>query len=105
MKKIFSREYSPTTGNTSLFVMVCILVFIIPVFPVASHRLLYNFSFTAVYFIAILSVDSKRKIIFWGAIAAMITEWLASYLDLIALEVLSHLVNLVFFTVIVLKMI
>jgi hypothetical protein len=54
---------------------------------------------------AVIAVDNKRKLIFWGALVAVIAEWLASYWDLIHLEFFSHLINLVFFVMIVSKMI
>jgi len=105
MESIFSKEYRPTSGNTSLFIMVCFTVFIIPIFPITYHRMLYNLSYTVVFFMAVIAVDDRRKMIFWGAIFAIITEWLASFLDLLYLELFSHLVNIIFFIVIVSKMI
>ena len=104
MKTIFTRQYSPTTGNTSLFIVVCFTIFIIPIFPFSYHRIFYNLAFTLIFFMAVVSVDTGRKIILWGAILAIITEWWASYYDLIYLEVFSHLVNLVFFIIIIAKM-
>ena len=105
MLRIFTKEYSPTTGNTSLFALVCFTVFIIPLFPITHHSLLYNISYTVIFFMAVIAVDNRRKLLFWGAMVAVITEWLASYFNLIYLEIFSHLVNLVFFAFIVSKMI
>jgi len=105
MLKIFEKKYSPTSGNTSLFVMVCFTVFCIPLLPLESHRIVYNLSFTALFFMAVIAVDTGRKLILWGAIIATITEWWAFYFDIIYLAISSYLVNLVFIIIIVGKMI
>jgi len=105
MESLLTKEYSPTTGNTSLFVVVCFTVFMIPLFPIRLHSLIYNLSFTVIFFMAIIAIDNRRKLVFWGAVVAVITEWLASYFDMIHLEIFSHLINLVFFIMIVSKMI
>jgi len=105
MKNIFAKKYTPTTGNTSLFVMVFFTIILIPLFPVNAHRLLYNFSYTAIFFIAIFSVQTKRRFILWGAIVATITEWMAAYLDMVYLLEISYAVNVMFFALVVGKMI
>jgi hypothetical protein len=105
MLKIFEKEYSPTSGNTSLFVMVCFTVFFIPLLPVESHRIVYNLSYTTLFFMAVIAVDTGRKLILWGAIIATITEWWAFYHDINYVAITSYLVNLLFIIIIVGKMI
>ena len=105
MKKIILKKYTPTAGNTALLVMVFFTIFIIPIFPVTAHRILYNFSYTAIFFTAIFSVQTKRRFVFWGAIIATIIEWLSAYLDLIYLLEFSYIVNVLFFAFVVGKMI
>ena len=105
MKGIFIKGYSPTAGNTSLLVMVFFTIFLIPLFPVTAHRLMYNLSYTAIFFIAIFSVQTKRRFILWGAIVATITEWMASSLDMVYLLEISFAVNVMFFALVVGKMI
>jgi hypothetical protein len=105
MENRFIKKYSPTAGNTFLLLMVFFTIFLIPLFPVSAHRILYNLSFTAIFFVAIFSVQTKRRFIVWGAILATITEWMAAYLDMFYLLEISFLVNVIFFAVIVGKMI
>jgi len=105
MENIFTKKYSPTAGNTSLLVMVFFTIFLIPLFPITAHRILYNLSFTAIFFMAIFSVQTKRRFILWGAIVATVTEWMASYLDLLYLLEISYFVNVIFFSLVVGKMI
>jgi len=105
MENIFTKRYSPTTGNTALLVMVFFTIFLIPLFPVTAHRILYNLSYTAVFFLAIFSVQTKRRFVFWGAIVATITEWMASYLNMPYLLEISYAINVIFFALVVGKMI
>ena len=105
LNELLRKKYSPTVGNTTLLLMVLFTIFIIPLFPVGAHRIMYNLSFTAIFFMALFSVETKRQLIFWIAVIATITEWMASYLDLIFLIEISYGVNVIFFTIVVMKMI
>jgi hypothetical protein len=105
MENILTKKYSPTVGNTTLLVMVFFTIFLIPLFPVIAHRILYNLSYTAIFFLAIFSVQTKRRFVFWGAIVATITEWMAAYLDMLYLLEISFVVNIIFFALIIGKMI
>ena len=105
LKDLLEKKYSPTAGNTSLLIMVLFSIFIIPLFPMVVHRVLYNISYTVIFFMAIFSVESKRSIILWIAIIATITEWMAAYLDLIYLVEISYAVNVFFFALVVSRLI
>ena len=105
MEKLLSKRYSPTVGNTSLFIMVCFTIFTIPLFPVEVHRILYNLSFTAIFVMAVFSVEGKRHIILGIAAIATITEWMAAYMDLTYITIISYGINVIFFTIVVGKMI
>jgi hypothetical protein len=105
IKNTFIKKYSPTIGNTSLLVMVFFTIFIIPLFPFAIHKLLYNLSYTTIFFMAIFSVETKRRFIFWIAIIATIAIWIAAYLDLIYILEISYAASLIFFSIVVGKLI
>ena len=105
MENLFSKRYSPTAGNTLLFIMVCFTIFAIPLFPVEAHRILYNLSFTAIFVMAVFSVEGKRHIILGIAAIATITEWMAAYMDLTYITIISYGINVIFFTIVVGKMI
>ena len=104
-KNIVIKKYSPAVGNTSLLVMVFFTIFIIPLFPIITHKLLYNLSYTAIFFMAIFSVETKRRFIFWIAITATIAIWMAAYLDLIYLLEVSYAASVIFFSIVVGKLI
>jgi hypothetical protein len=103
--ELLEKQYTPTSGNTSLLMMVLFTIFIIPLFPITIHRFLFTISFTAIFFMAIFSVETKRGVVIWIAIIATITEWMASFLDIVYLIEISYGVNVIFFTIVVLKMI
>jgi hypothetical protein len=105
MENFFSKRYSPTASNASLFVMVCFTIFAIPLFPIEAHRILYNFSFTAIFVMAVFSVEGRRHIILGIAAIATITEWMAAYMDLTYITIISYGINVIFFTIVVGKMI
>ena len=54
---------------------------------------------------AVLSIERERNTILWIAIAATLTEWIAYYLQMPLLVSVSLGVNLIFFTVVVMKII
>ena len=105
MRELIPKKYSPTTGNSSLLGLVFFTIFIIPVFPQESHRLLYNISYTLIFVLAVLSIEQERNTILWIAIVATLTEWIAFYLQMPLLVSISLGVNLIFFTLVVVKMI
>jgi hypothetical protein len=105
MENIFTKKYSPTAGNSTLLFMVFFTIFVIPLFPLPAHRILYTISYTAIFFIAIFSVETKRRFLLWGAIIATITEWMAAYLEMLYLLEISYMINLIFFTFVVSKLI
>jgi len=105
MENIFTRKYSPAAGNSTLLFMVFFTIFVIPLFPLITHRLLYNVSYTAIFFLAIFSVETKRRFLIWGAIIATITQWMAAYLKMFYLMELSYTINLLFFSLVVGKII
>ena len=94
LKQLFMKEYTPTRGNTALLFMVFFTVFLIPLLPAVLHRV-----------VAIYSVETKRGLILWIAVIATATEWLASSLDLRFLILISYSVNILFFAIVVFKMI
>jgi hypothetical protein len=54
---------------------------------------------------AVFSVQTKRRFVLWGAIVATITEWIALYLNMPYLLEISYAINVIFFALVVGKMI
>jgi hypothetical protein len=88
-----------------LLALVIVYLFILPGFPVALHKPLYNILITAILVFAALSMDRERKRIFIIAIVTIVAEWIAYFFDMSALMTLSQTVLLLYFVLIVIGLI
>jgi len=80
-------------------------IFIIPFFPMAWYHVLSQSFYSLIFLTAIFTLDTQRKPIFVIAIIALITEWIAGWIDASILYYISNLVNVLFFQIIIIKMI
>lgn len=92
-------------SNLLLLIFVCFFIFFIPFFPVGWHKTIGTIIFSAIFFISIFTLDTWRKQMFTVAIIALLTEWIAFWLDMPGLNLISSLTNIVFFQIIVVKLI
>ncbi len=97
MHKNFSENQWSHAGSSSLLLMVVITIFVLPVFPLALHRLLYNIAFTIIFFLAMLAIEKRRSRFYWMAVVAVVSEWVSFFLDLPSMMVLSVTINIFFF--------
>lgn len=88
-----------------LLIFAFFFIFIIPFFPIAWHRVLGQIFYSIIFFTAIFTLDNGRKPLFLVAIIALITEWITNWINASFLNYLSLLVNIVFFQIIVIKLI
>jgi hypothetical protein len=75
------------------------------VFPAAAHRFVYNSVLTIILILAAFSMDRRRKSMIVIAIVAIITEWIANYLDMPLVTGLSQSVEFLFFILVVIGLI
>jgi voltage-gated potassium channel Kch len=101
----FINTDSRSLGNTALFILTLITLFLVPVFPLALHKNLYDILFSAILLMAALAMEKNRKIIFIFALVAFITERFSEALDLSYLNALSRSINMIFFVIIVISLI
>lgn len=101
----FINIYSSSSGNIALFILVLITLFLVPAFPLALHRRLYDLLFSAILLMAALAMEKNRKIILIFASVAFIAERFSEALDLTYLNALSRVINMLFFIVIVISLI
>ena len=87
-------------GSSLLLVLTAFTIFGVPLFDEQKHELLYSLSFTAIFILAALAVDKKRKLIVGVAVVAIISEWVTSY-GMPRLNAISQIVNIGFFMLIV----
>ncbi len=91
-------------SNILLVSLVSIFLFITPFFPVPWHRTVGAVVFSMVFFVSIFALDSGRKILWVVAVFAFIMEWMGYWINFPAVFYLSMSVNILFFQVIVIKL-
>ena len=92
-------------SNLLLLILVCFFIFIIPFFPETLHKILGAIFFSMIFFTSIFVLNSVRKTMLTIAIVAFVTEWIAEWIHLPLLNYLSLLTNILFFQIIVIKLI
>ena len=102
---IINQKDTRTAGNSILLILVFIAVFIVPVFPLAFHKLLFNFFYTFIFFVAAFSLQNYRQRILILAVAVTALEWISSSLNMPILSGLSKILNMIFFMIIVVGLI
>ena len=95
-----SKKYS-ATSNSVLFLLVIFTIFIIPLFPIGTHQILYNLCFTFIFLLSALALNKYRSIMFGTAVFVIAIEWFSELLNFLILIKLSLLVNILFFDLIV----
>jgi len=88
-----------------LLILVVITIFFIPLMPVVIHSRSYNILYSLIFFVSVTSLHSKRRMMIVIAIIAFITEWIAESNETPILLFISKAVNIVFFIIVVVKMI
>ena len=92
-------------SNQILLGINIFFIFVIPFFPVEMHNLLAPITFTFIFLASVFALDTWRKTAFTIAIIAVITEWGAYAMNLYGLNLISTLINIIFFQFIVIKII
>jgi len=93
------------TGGITLFVLVFVCVFVVPLLPLGWHRLVYNGLYTAIFIIGALSLEQHRNRLLGLAVVAAVLEWVSYQLHLVALTAISRMLNGMFFLIIVIYLI
>jgi glucan phosphoethanolaminetransferase (alkaline phosphatase superfamily) len=93
-------------SNILLLVFTFILIFLVPLFLEANRKSINSILFSAIFFLAIFTLGKtiKKQMIFL-AIIAFITEWIAEIFELDTLYYISSIVNVLFFVIIVIRLI
>ena len=104
---LFEKLDARITGisNGLLLVLKFFFIFLVPFLPTSMHQETGTIIFTMIFLSSVFALETNRKLIFSIAIIAVITEWIAFILDLPTLNLISQLVNILFFQLIVIKLI
>ncbi|MFC2164555.1 ion channel [Acidobacteriota bacterium] len=88
-----------------MLLLVCTFIFILPIFPAAAHKVLFNSFLTVIFLTAVAVMDKHRRLFFALAIVNIIFEWIAHGMDLLILAGISNVLNILFFMFVVIRMI
>jgi len=92
-------------GNSGLLLLVFVTIFIVPVFPLTWHNLAYPVLFTLIYLISATAVQTQRMNILLLAVSLAAINWASDMLGLVILDRISRYFTLIFFIIIVFKLI
>ncbi|MEA1898308.1 MAG: ion channel [Bacteroidota bacterium] len=101
----FRSVFSILVFNSYILVgLLLITIFIVPFFPVEWHSILYRLFYSIIFFVSALSLKRARKLMLYAAMGSFSVMWLSDLLHLPLLESISQLVVVLFFIIIVLKL-
>lgn len=98
-------NHIPSVSKGLLLFLNIFFIFVIPFFPTVAHRVLGAATFSLIFLSSVFALNSWRKVIFSIAIIAVIAEWIAYILNMPLLNFISSLTNIIFFQIIVIKLI
>ena len=105
-KKIKNFQFkSLITWDTVLVIAVLFCAFVIPVFPASWGRLPMRIGFTMVFISGVMTMENRKMIILYLALAAFIMEWISGILNWEYLVLISRLLNSLFFIIIIFSLI
>lgn len=97
--------FSNLIFNSYLLVgLLLFTIFLIPFFPAEWHRLLYKLSYSIIFFVSALSLKNTRRAMVLAALGSFAVMWLSDLLHMSLLEAISQLAVVLFFIIIVLKL-
>ena len=95
-----------TLNNILLLIFSFSLIFLVPLWPLKIHKTINILLFSIIFFLSIFALNPKaRKRMFFAASIALITEWIADIFTMNFLSYISSIVNVVFFQLIVIRLI
>jgi hypothetical protein len=104
-EKLLSAALLHNIAPLSLLTLTLFTVFIIPLMPLDAHGLLLNFSYSAIFFISVIALRSKRRIVLTAALLAFFTAWLATIMGAPVVLLVSRISNFIFFNIVVVLLI
>ena len=102
---MIGREVVTRVGGSVLLMLVLSCIFVVPLFPLPWHGLLYRALYTAIFVAAALTLEKSGRSILGIAIVVAVVEWIAYSLQLSTLNSVARLLNVGFFMFMVFAMI
>ena len=97
---IYSKKYL-TLSSALLLSVIFITIFIIPLLPQDSHRILFTICYTIIFILSALAVRDNQKKVALLALAVITIEWISLILNMSVLFKISLPINFLFFLMIV----
>ena len=94
-----------TLSNILLFIFSFIFIFLASVFPDKWNTYVNNVLFSILFFTGIYALEKVRKRMIYLAVIAFISQWTTLIFDLKELLLVSELTNIIFFQIIIIKLI
>jgi hypothetical protein len=91
--------------NLMLLFLLFFTIFLVPIFPIGTHRFLFNILITTLLLVSVLAMGKGRKTLLVIAVAGIALSWLTALLRMEILEPLSTLLNALFFVFIAISLI
>ena len=93
---IYTKNYL-TLSSSLLLTILFITIFIIPLFPVTYHRILFSVSYTIIFILSAFSVQYLQKRVMYFALLVIVVEWISIILNMPILFKISLPINFIFF--------
>jgi voltage-gated potassium channel len=93
------------TWNTVLVFAVFLSAFVIPILPPSWGRIPMAIGFTLIFISGFMIMENRRWIIVYLVIAAFIMQWVSGMLDLKIVEIVSRILNFLFFLIVIFSLI
>jgi hypothetical protein len=91
-------------SNGLLLLLASGFLFMTPFFPVSLHKVVGQVFFSLIFFASVFALDTGRRAMWVIAVTALVTEWLGYWTRLPLVYYGSTMINIVFFQVIVIKL-
>lgn len=92
-------------SNLLLLIVLFLMIFIIPAVPREYQPTIIDILFSFLFFFGIYALDRVQKGLLTIAIIAFITQWVARFLHMEILIILSDITNIIFIQIIIIRLI
>ncbi len=97
MKKKITIQNFRNSRHVALLVLVFFIAFGIAVFPASWQDHIYRSSISLLFFASIIAIEKNIRSFLVPVIMAILIQWFAAFFDLYSLEMISKLINFIFF--------
>lgn len=97
---IYTKRYL-TLSSSLLLTALLIIIFIVPLFPLTYHKILFSVTYTIIFILSALAVKFYQKNVAFFALIVIAIEWISIILNFPLLFKVALPINFLFFLMIV----